>query len=407
VKRLLYKNGIRTARLALPPNWFVITIGTGWLLLEACRQAFGLPIVLRFLQFRPGAVQVLQTALLCLAAGLFGLGRVVGFHPYLSSSYRDWLKTTCWHVGKPLPLGPVTLTWFDGLLLAVAMGLVWHAGILTPLAVPIAFSATYLFVVAYSLIREGPRGYGYALVCGLGGMLLYGAQPAEALAVAGCAHVVAYFGLRRSLMRLPNYEPVWADTLLADASMPSLRKVEAQPTTAGWPFGYLCPKPSRQQLSVFDAVCIATLAGWLFFCGTAFESQWGDNMPQRDADVGRYLFQAILSLAPLFRLVTYSNDCRPAISLLGRLATGRFLLPRYDRVYAAPLLAWFVIWGVGPLVIDRLGLSLSVSLPIVLTLALLATLVPGPSYRDWVLTCECRIAPRRPQQRTVVAPTRR
>ncbi len=113
MKRLLRRSVIRNARLALPAR-FVIMVGTTWFLLEACRLAFATPLLQQFVQLRPGGVQVLQTGLLCFAAAWLGLIRMAWFHPSLRSSYRNWLKTTCWHVGKPLPLGPVTLTWLDG-----------------------------------------------------------------------------------------------------------------------------------------------------------------------------------------------------------------------------------------------------------------------------------------------------
>ncbi len=285
------------------------------------------------------------------------------------------------------------------------MSLVWHTGVLSPLAVPIAFSATYLFFIAYSLYHEGPRGYAYILASCLGGMLLYGAQPEEALVVAGIAQVVAFFGLQRSLMRVPHNEPGPAG--FSDSSMPSLKKVGAQPITAGWPFGQLCPRLPDLRLPLFDAVCISILAGWLFYCGMAFETQWGDIRQNRDADLGRFIVLGLLSLVPLFRVAIYSGDCRPTVSPMARLATRRFVLPNYDRVYAAPVLAWFVIWGASPIIVGRLGLSMTVSLPIVLTLVLLALLVPGPTYRDWILTCECRILPQRPQQRSESLSTRR
>ena len=142
------------------------------------------------------------------------------FHPYSAASYRNWLMLAGWRPGKALPLGPVTLTWSDAVLLLIAMGLVWRANFMVPpFAVLAVFAGMYLFLVAFSLFREGPRVYAYAIVFGLGGMLMFATRPELACAVALPTYVAAWFGLRRSLARLPEFERSWLEQYLSSAML--------------------------------------------------------------------------------------------------------------------------------------------------------------------------------------------
>ena len=87
----------------------------------------------------------------------------------------------------------------------------------------------------------------------------------------------------------------------------------------------------------------------------------------------------------MIRVIRYCGNYWPPISILGRLTTGRLLLPRYDRVFVAPLLAFVVLFT---------GLSYSLEnrttgtwdMPLVLTVCLWLNLCLGPKLLDWRLT---------------------
>ena len=55
-------------------------------------------------------------------AFIYGIYRVVKFHPDTNQRYRDWLATTPWTYGKPLPLGPLRLVWEDAVIIACLIG---------------------------------------------------------------------------------------------------------------------------------------------------------------------------------------------------------------------------------------------------------------------------------------------
>src|SRR4051812_45908265 len=49
-------------------------------------------------------------------AAIVGAMRFIQFHPIGNPKYNSWLKTTPWHSGKTLPLGPVQLLPVEWLL---------------------------------------------------------------------------------------------------------------------------------------------------------------------------------------------------------------------------------------------------------------------------------------------------
>ena len=150
-------------------------------------------------------------------------------------------------------------------------------------------------------------------------------------------------------------------------------------------------------MPVFDGVCLSLLAGWLFFCGMMLSRAGTDFPPEIDPS-GRFFLMLLLSIAAMMRLLVYGKAGLPPISFAGRVATGRFMIPSYDRALLAPLASLLVTWC-GPSVAARLGSPQIVEFPLIAILSLWAALVPGPNLRDWALTSEWRIVPIRPQDR--------
>ena len=88
---------------------------------------------------------------------------------------------------------------------------------------------------------------------------------------------------------------------------------------------------------------------------------------------------------------------RPPISLLGRIATGRWIIPSYDRALVAPLAGLLIVGAALPRLISVSAQPSAFEMPILVTTVLLVVLLSGPTFRDWALTSECRIVARRPQ----------
>jgi hypothetical protein len=98
----------------------------------------------------------------------------------------------------------------------------------------------------------------------------------------------------------------------------------------------------------------------------------------------------VAGVAPFVRVVIHCDGYAPPISFLGRLATGRWIIPCYDQVFAAPLLAAATGYALGTLS-AYLGLDPLFSHPVVVAVVLFICLGLGPSLTDWRLTGEHRL----------------
>jgi hypothetical protein len=147
------------------------------------------------------------------------------------------------------------------------------------------------------------------------------------------------------------------------------------------------------------------LAGWLVFAIMNFAAATFDHVKMADIDPGKFLPIGWIPcmLVCLIRIVVYFSTHRPPISVFGRLATGRWIIPSYDRAFLAPVVGLVVL---GSLLPHFIGINMHPSpleLPLVVTAVLLIALVPGPSFQTWSLTCESRISAKKPQPRANVS----
>ncbi len=95
-------------------------------------------------------------------------------------------------------------------------------------------------------------------------------------------------------------------------------------------------------------------------------------------------------------MLAFWINLRPPISILGRLATFRWVIPSYDRAFVAPIAGIVFLWGFAGRELFRPGSQSIVGVSILLTVALLVVFLPGPSLRTWALTSECRIVALKP-----------
>src|SRR5262249_15126958 len=133
------------------------------------------------------------------------------------------------------------------------------------------------------------------------------------------------------------------------------------------------------------AVLISALVGWWTFAGISL-------IPNaEDQQVALLFVLSLVALAvPGARFGIYCDGYAPPISFLGRLATGRWIIPRYDQVFVAPLLAVAAGSTLGGVAV-LLGLDLVVALPVVIAVVLFLSLGLGPSLQVWRLTGNHRI----------------
>ena len=142
----------------------------------------------------------------------------------------------------------------------------------------------------------------------------------------------------------------------------------------------------RVRINRIDAILISMLIGW---CTCSVLSLIPD--PRVAFRLGMILLLPVTLLAPLIRLVTYVGFYRDSISLWGRIRTGRWIIPGYDRCLVGPLLSLLVMPAVLlPCLTAKIPPEVSMSLSI--TAVILVALITPPRLKDWLLTGKHRIA---------------
>lgn len=321
--------------------------------------------------------------LLGMACAIYGAFRVEAFHPFLRTGYRNWLKTTPWTSAKLLPLGPIHFVWQDAVMLAALGALGWFQRGFHPLWVVPLVGAGWLVAVGVTFRPTGVWGFNYAVWFGLGLMVLLGREPVACAVAAVGTYGVAFLGLRRSLAHFP-----WEG--LADGSLLKhlLTRRDDTPLDTGqwfgWPFDQLRPRfPPFWKISLADAVLTSLLAGWWLYVLGLYAPTPEDRLTFFSAVYGF----GLSSLA-LGRIVLYCVNYWPPLSLMGRIRTGRWVIPGYDRVFLAPL-GTLLVAVAGPLLIAPWGIAPAYTLSF--SLGVFVVLGAGPTLTAWRLTGSHRI----------------
>jgi hypothetical protein len=415
MKRWWYHAAIRNARLTLSSASVLVGFAVFFLMARAMDwysrpevPAFGPPQ-----QPPPG----IAFGLLLGGAVIYGAYRVIAFHPAFRPGYREWLRTTPWQTSLALPLGPVHLTLGDALLMTLATAVLWYVFPAYSLFLAIlCFAGPHLLLLFIAVLSSGPRGYAYLTLFGLGAMLMSATRPGVACGIALATYLIGARGLHLGLPwaveegrsrtaddHSDELEATWrAFAVSTQSTSPHLERARRQPQNLAWPFAYLGPYRPRLRLPVFDAVCLCLLAGWmtasaLFF----FKDASGDGRHGEESTRGVALFLWLPMFAVLgARMLQFLASHRPSISLAGRLATFRWFIPSYDRAFLAPLAGMAFFASSMPLALRFLtGDWAIVRIAAIVAGTLLIGLVPGPAYRDWILTSECRIVATKPPER--------
>ena len=220
-------------------------------------------------------------------------------------------------------------------------------------------------------------------------------QPFLFFAIAAVVYAVAYYGLNNSFARFP-WELPW---LQKSSNQPATSTMSRyfDPDNNGWPFGYLMPMESAEFLRPRrELICrIGMLALWLHVALTLIpdvelRSHWA------------IVVLAIAAITSLRRLAVYMIGCVPPLSFFGRLSTGRLIIPAYDKVFVAPMLALIVCtFGIERMLTlgraaryaAEISNLMDIIAPLALAVSVLITFGVGPSLRNWRLTGAHRIAP--------------
>lgn len=349
-----------------------------WLIDQAVPGAYGVIANLR-------EITNLRTWILAGAAGCYAVYRLCRFHPACSSGYASWLKMSPWTAAQPLPLGPVHPVWQDVAVVGVLAALAhWHAQI-DPLIPVVVFCLVYLAGMTLLLAFTGQGQICVVLAFIWPTLILPRLKglPMAGLVVA-LAVVVAY-GYQRSLRMFP-----WKRAVTAGQSMWQIQiKLDqtgpvAQGSNAGWPFQPLSPGIAYRPVSARAAFVSALLIGWWTYCAIV-----GLQVPPLAEGI------PVLALfAALLRLIRYCTGLTPPFNLLGRISSGRLIIPGFDRVFVVPLLV-SAMAIIGAACVPTSSSWYPETEAVILAVLLFVLLAGGPRLQSWRLTGHHRYSPPR------------
>ena len=370
---------LRRFRMLLPPSGYIVGYAVVYLLAS-------LPALIVANRMGAAAVNapLRRVPILVHFGGVlaYGFYRASAFHPFFRPGYRQWLETTPWSWGKPLPVGPAHLTWEDLAIVAAAGLPEWLAGDVSPPATYCAALGGYLFALSGSFAATGAWGFQFPVLFGLGlALRLWQGRPESYAAATLVTYLVGLVGLRLSLRAWP-----WPDaaSMTVDLNKPLAPKGKHDPL--GWPFDRLGPRPEPppRPRETLGKVLAAGLIGW--WCYALI------HLLPRPA--GLFMVRGMFSYMAVFLIVidlatTISGYASP-ISLAGRVARLRPLIPSYDQVFLTPLAAVFTL-SAGPGALEHAGIPGDVALAISAGLTLMTLWLGGPDRRAWQLTARHRV----------------
>ena len=311
-----------------------------------------------------------------IASVVYAVYRVTSYHPLCSIGYCRWLCRTPWSIDKPLPLGPVHLVWGD---LAILMVLILMAHFNTPFAPFMMTGPVIIFLSVYLIIHWLTLGTQRVRIVVVSLFLAPFAiypfkNPYVAVPILTGLYVLCYIGLQSFLRDFPWNTKYWKADLVQE-----LRKQAIRLRVIGWPFRFLNIYEAPG-ISVRAAVLLSLLLTWWLHV-----IRWTVDKPYHLALVG--LFACV---AALVRTGVYAGTCWPPISFLGRIWTGRLIIPQYDKVFLAPLCV-LLAGTLLPSVLVRIGMSSVWSFELSFFAVLFLALSLPPKLRDWRLTGAYRI----------------
>ena len=324
----------------------------------------------------------------------YGAYRAATFHPALNEDYREWLELTPWTADKPLPGGPIRQTPQDLIVLGGLMLLARDSTLLV-LYLPAIYLFGYLFVLAIVSRAVGDWGFAYMQAFGLGAIALAGKSPEICVAVAMACYPISLLAIQRSVASFP-WDIDWSQLKGQFKTNPEERHQDR----LGWPFDFLSPKPPKRLLPYSDGICLSLLAGWYMFVAHYHA------IPEARPMLGVFATQFI-TIGIIARVWDYVRAHRPPIGFGGRVLTGRWIIPGYDVIFVAPLLAEVILLGsqLGALALfiangprfmnnpvnpqwEAIAIGLS---SCGITLAIFVLCVVGPVLERWRLTGTHRI----------------
>ena len=345
--------------------------------------------------------------LVYLSAIYYAVIRAYRFNPFYDTGYATWLRATPWTTQQPLPVLPLHPVWQDGIVMLLFVGVAALYSCPAAWFVPAAMAWTYTVVLAPMFLFLGFRAavYGPVILTLLWLSFLDHPTllPPLSLLLSGAIAWMSGMFCREAIRRFP-----WGMPVLLHKSLPlqAISRQSAFPyflhlpnretlayneariygIVAFWPLNLLHGKRCLSALSTCDRVLIPILCGWGWLLLSLFASrEFRDSLP--------VLLCFVVIQVPLMHACIGANTLALPISFFGRLATGRLIIPRFDRIFRGTLLSGLCGWQLPGLLI-KLGISEAVAFSLTLTTSLFLWLFLGVTYNQQRLTGACRLTNR-------------
>ena len=342
------------------------------------------------------ALRRVEGGALVFAALMLGAQRIMFFSP-LRPDYRAFLAATPYTGRQSLPLGPLHLVWQDLVVLGGATAFcVFAAGMPAHLLV-FLFALGYVAALLLTLCATGQILSAYALAFTMGLAVMAAGNALWAFLALTAVYGVSYAAIAMMLRRFPWDTGCDADDASRLTRDQDLREVPprsyGQPALnlsdmrmVGWPLSSLGPRCLGAACPFAHGLLISVLFGWYGF-GIL---RCFPPIPRRDWAFCWALILAFAMVLGGHRLCVYKGGAAVSISLLGRVATGRFIVPAHDKVLLAPA-AIGLVGLIGPPLAHKFGISPGVTLIVAPALMLLIVLTAGPTLANWRLTGAYRV----------------
>lgn len=380
-------------RTVLPFENAVIGLVVTYCLIEAAHLITlrpGRPLRWGFLPEENEAVAVIAL----IAALIYGGFRAVYFHPFFRKEYREWLIMTPWSASRRLPFGPVHLVVQDVIVVGLLSLAGARGGEFTWVTIPLAFLLPYLVLSMLALMNTGQGPIAYAMALTMGALIRWANDPPIVAGILVALYAQALWGLRRSLRAFHEWDlQWWTEQGLADLMSNNFSNLAelSQNRLLGWPFERLSLKRAVTSVSIRQGCAAGVLIAW-WLSGALnhiFRNAGGGPLPPEAVSAGLAVPCLVLMA---FRVGIYVTGYAPPISLLGRIATFRWIIPGYDQVFLAPIVGALLV-AFGPQALAGIGLPWEFGIAALIGLLVIVALSMPPTLDQWRLTGHHRIVP--------------
>ncbi|MCA9027410.1 MAG: hypothetical protein KDA86_19525 [Planctomycetaceae bacterium] len=331
----------------------------------------------------------------------YGGLRAVHFFPNERNDYGQWLAATPWRGPQRLPFGSVHLVPQDAVVPAVYLAATWWLTDSLALGMTMVLTALISYYLGIAGLCGSKRSgwAGYAIMLCLAFAMAFALTHWLALLFLLPCELFARWGIANSLRQFPE----WSGQLDGEQRLPPewlKRDGKRVRGTLGWPHSVFHPCTPPEPISFREPLLISVQFGVWLWAFIHLTKTLLVRIASTDPDIALQFVQRCYPLIfvlglliAVLRCVFYVLSLRPSLSLWGRLATGRLILPSYDRVFLVPLLILAVSVGLTMLG-SQLQLSPEWYVPVSVMILTMIAFTVGQSMAEWRLTATCRLTPR-------------